>query len=153
MCGATERARHTLHVVVVSIWCQLAALTDIRSCFNENRGATFRRQLRRALDFMQVARQWDIVRIVSTDSARNMIAASRQLPFEHICLELHIAPTIHHSGPFSFHQMSLLDSPPRLLSSRLSPAHRRCERRSRGGEPRREEGKQQAVREMRTPLL
>ena len=61
---------------------------------------TFRRQLRRALDFMQVARQWDIVRKVSTlstDSARNMIAASRQLPFEHICLELHIAPTIHHS--------------------------------------------------------
>ena len=50
---------------------------------------------RRALDFMQVARQWDIVRKVSTLSTRNMIAASRQLPLEHICLELHIAPMIH----------------------------------------------------------
>ena len=45
----------------------------------------------------------------------------------------------------------LLDSPT-LLSSCLSPAHKRCERRSRGGEPRREEGKQQAFREMRNPL-
>ena len=37
-----------------------------------------RRQLRRALDFMQVARQWDIVRKVSAlsmDSTRYMIAA------------------------------------------------------------------------------
>ena len=60
---------------------------------------------------------------------------------------------------------------PRLLSSCLSPAHRRCERRreegnrgerrgseERGGEPRREEarreeGKQQAVREMRKAEL
>ena len=45
----------------------------------------------------------------------------------------------------------LLDTYPILTW--VSPAHRRCKRRSRGGEPRREEGKQQAVREMRTPLL
>ena len=58
---------------------------------------TFLRQLRRALDFMQVARQWDIVRKVSalsTDSTRYMIAASRQHTFEHICLERHIAPAM-----------------------------------------------------------
>jgi len=46
-----------------------------------------------------------------------------------------------------------LISPPWLLSFCLSPAHRRCERRNQGGEPRREEGKQQAFREMRNPLL
>ena len=36
--------------------------------------------------------------------------------------------------------LNTLNSPPRLLSSCFSPAHRRCERRTRGGEPRREEG-------------
>ncbi|XP_038149644.1 E3 SUMO-protein ligase ZBED1-like [Cyprinodon tularosa] len=43
--------------------------------------------------FMQVAREWDIEQKVvslTTDSARNMIAAARQLPFEHM-------PCIAHS--------------------------------------------------------
>ena len=86
------------------------------------------------------------------------------------------------NGSFLIPLSPLLDSYARLLSLCLSPAHRRCERRSRGerrgteerggeprreegsrgerrgteergGEPRREEGKQQAVREMRTPVL
>nr|XP_054591163.1 E3 SUMO-protein ligase ZBED1-like [Nothobranchius furzeri] len=41
--------------------------------------------------FMQVAQQWNIeVSTLTTDSARNMIAAARQLPFEHM-------PCITHS--------------------------------------------------------
>ncbi|XP_025761605.1 zinc finger BED domain-containing protein 1-like [Oreochromis niloticus] len=43
--------------------------------------------------FMQVARQWGIehkVSTLTTDSARNMVAAARQLPFEHM-------PCIAHS--------------------------------------------------------
>lgn len=36
---------------------------------------------------MQVAQQWNVsnkIRTLSTDSARNMIAAARHLPFEHV---------------------------------------------------------------------
>lgn len=43
--------------------------------------------------FLQVARQWNIelkISTLTTDSARNMIAAARQLPFEHM-------PCIAHS--------------------------------------------------------
>ncbi len=45
------------------------------------------------------------------------------------------------SGLFSFLSLYILDSFPRLLSSRLSPSHQRCERRRRGRECNRHLGK------------
>lgn len=57
--------------------------------------------------FLQVARQWNIeikIKIVTTDSARNMIAAARQLPFDHMpCIahSLHRAITVSlQNSPF-----------------------------------------------------
>lgn len=58
--------------------------------------------------FMQVARQWGIehkVSTLTTDSARNMVAAARQLPFEHMpCVahSLHRAITVSlQNSPFN----------------------------------------------------
>ncbi|KAI7801397.1 putative zinc finger BED domain-containing protein 1-like [Triplophysa rosa] len=57
--------------------------------------------------FLQVARQWNIelkISSLTTDSARNMIAAARQLPFEHMpCIahSLHRAITVSlQNSPF-----------------------------------------------------
>lgn len=57
--------------------------------------------------FVHVARQWNIehkVSTLTTDSARNMIAAARQLPFEHMpCIahSVHRAITVSlHNSPF-----------------------------------------------------
>lgn len=57
--------------------------------------------------FLQVARQWNIelkISTLTTDSARNMIAAARQLPFEHMpCIahSLHRAITVSlQNSPF-----------------------------------------------------
>lgn len=57
--------------------------------------------------FMQVAREWNIehkVVSLTTDSARNMIAAARQLPFDHMpCIahSVHRAVTVSlHNSPF-----------------------------------------------------
>ena len=42
-----------------------------------------------AEQFMDVAKQWNLENKVSTDSARNIVAAMRQLPFEHLPCTAH----------------------------------------------------------------
>lgn len=51
---------------------------------------------------------------------------------------------VHMIPLFSFLSLYILDSFPRLLSSRLSPSHLSCERRRRGRDTRREDSRQQA---------
>lgn len=51
--------------------------------------------------FMDVAKQWDTESKVSTlctDSARNMVAAARQLPFDHLPCIPHSLTVEYHSG-------------------------------------------------------
>ena len=56
--------------------------------------------------FTEVAQQWDVsnkVTTLSTDSARNMIAAARQLPFDHVpcfahSLQRSVTLSLHNSA-------------------------------------------------------